>query len=148
MRQCDRWVTRGDLRFRCTVAVAGCALLLLEAGASVPPTADAVDCTPWGCCCDGYADYFGSVAGKCMGCAPGNVSRWWGDHKCNTASASGRCCDGLACKLPGAPACTPPSTTGPLTVPNWKPTYRMNESTIVMPCDYQAYVSDTPGLRP
>ena len=38
--------------------------------------ASAIDCKPWGCCCEGYADYFGGIAGKCMGCAPSNVSRW------------------------------------------------------------------------
>ena len=109
--------------------------------------ASAIDCKPWGCCCDGYADYFGGIAGKCMGCAPGNVSRWWGDNKCNTIAASGKCCDGPFCKQPGAPACTPPPSTGPVTVPSWKPSWRMDESTVAMPCDYLGYVSDMPGWK-
>ena len=105
-----------------------------------------IDCKPWGCCCDGYADYFGGIAGKCLGCAPGNVSDWWGDNHCNSVAASGVCCDGPYCHRAGAAApCSVPPPVGPPTTPNWTATYRMNESTIVMPCDYKGFVSDMPG---
>eukprot|EP01049_Picozoa_sp_SAG25_P014746 SAG25_NODE_2717_length_1424_cov_2.012830_1_plen_235_part_10 len=98
-----------------------------------------------GCRCDGYADYFGAIAGKCGGCAPGNVSSWWGENHCNVMAASGKCCDGPYCQLSGAPRCAPPPLVGAPQIPPWKPTWWMNESTIVMPCDYLGFVSEMPG---
>ena len=117
--------------------------LLLAPGP--PPPAPGIDCTPWGCRCDGFADYFGAIAGQCGGCA-GGAGTWWGKHHCNTIAMSGTCCDGPACTLPNASGCQksarPPVATD---VPSYPPTYNMSRSTIAMPCDYKGYVSELPG---
>ena len=94
-------------------------MLLLAAAASyaaaAAAAADVIDCSPWNCSCQDYADRFGMIAcippppagGTCgFGCAPKSTYSWWVGKKC-TAHTSGAYCGGAGCKAPSAAPCAP-----------------------------------------
>ena len=90
-------------------------------GVSRTPPALADNCTAWGCTCQGFADNFGTYAGRGFGCGrPHHV--WWTGHGCH-ADAHCPCCKGPACALPGAAPCicpdgpNPPPLPGPVPPP-------------------------------
>ena len=84
-----------------------------------PPPAVALNCTLFGCTCQGFANYYGAVATKGWGCCPQPAGReWWSAHHCGAAiSPTSRYCNGTACSEAGA--CTsscvinPPPCKGP-----------------------------------
>lgn len=42
-----------------------------------------LDCTPFGCTCQGFSDWYGSETGKTWGCATTALAQtWWTAHKC------------------------------------------------------------------
>ena len=76
--------------------------------AKCQPPATPMDCKLFGCTCQGFADYFGAIAGQGWGCSPIAAGpAWWSAHHCNAKISSGKYCDGPACTLPGHAPCNP-----------------------------------------
>ena len=76
--------------------------------AKCQPPATPMDCKLFGCTCQGFADYFGAIAGRGWGCSPISAGpAWWSTHQCNAKISSGKYCDGPACTLPGHAPCNP-----------------------------------------
>ena len=49
-----------------------------------------MNCTLFGCTCQGFADYYGAVAGSGWGCAPQPAGKaWWSRHGCDVKSKAG-----------------------------------------------------------
>ena len=62
--------------------------------------AAAFDCTPFGCTCQGWADYYGadpSAPHFGTGCAPPDAVAWGAAQKCQAAATAGGYCAGPAC---------------------------------------------------
>ena len=76
-------------------------------------------CAPFNCSCQGFADYYGTYAGRGFGCPDAPAKQWWESHHCD-ADAHCPCCGGPACKLPGSAPCICP--LGPHPAPRHPPT--------------------------
>jgi hypothetical protein len=105
-----------------------------------------MNCTVFGCTCQGFADYYGAVAGKGWGCAPQPAGKsWWSQHNCNEHSKAGYCA-GPACKLPGHHPCDPPVAPGPDPEGGagvWNASQDLQSATI----NVSALIPSTAGLR-
>ena len=94
-----------------------CCVLLRGASAA----SSSFNCTAFNCTCQGFADYFGTIAcipkppngRKCgFGCAPPDSFHWWSVTKNCVARTAGTYCGGAGCKLAGA-KCVPTRATAP-----------------------------------
>lgn len=62
--------------------------------------ADAFDCTPFGCTCQGFADYYGvnqAPPNYGNGCSPPDALAWSASRSCKGLQTTGRYCGGVAC---------------------------------------------------
>ena len=147
----DFWATRDKPSGGCAYALMGSGALEISAAPAPPappappspPAPPAMNCTLFGCTCQGFADYYGAVAGTGWGCAPQPAGKkWWSGHDCAVKSKAGFCnglfpvfppfpsvfsvfflselSAGPACKLPGHAPCDP-SSPGPGPGPSGKP---------------------------
>jgi hypothetical protein len=139
----DFWSTRD-------VPSGGCAYALMGSGAleisspqasptPAPPTPlGPLNCTIFGCTCQGFADYYGAVAGYGWGCAPQPAGKsWWLRQHCTQKSKAGYCA-GPACKLPGHHSCDPPVAPDDGSGA-WKASQNLQSATI----DVSAHVPST-----
>jgi hypothetical protein len=113
----DFWSTRDVPSGGCAYALMGSGSLEISTQAAHPPhppppqphPGKAMNCSLFNCTCQGFADYYGAIAGTGWGCAPQPAGKdWWAAHHCN-AKTKGGFCDGPACKLAGHAPCEPPS---------------------------------------
>ena len=107
----DFWLTKDAPTGGCAYGVSGTGSLAItetsdsERARSTPT--NALNCSLFDCTCQGFADFYGAVAGEGWGCCPQPAGKdWWSAHAC-TARATGPYCEGPACKLPHAAACSP-----------------------------------------
>jgi hypothetical protein len=135
----DLWGTRDDISAGCAYGLIGGAYLTISVGnenavgTSHAVTRDAsassedrdvrehgarifepklppLPCSAFNCSCQGFADYYGAIAGEGWGCAPEPAGKqWWSSHGCTERSKSAYC-KGPACSLPGHAPCTPSVT--------------------------------------
>ena len=122
----DFWLTKDAPTGGCAYGVSGTGSLAITETSSreqSTPTS-ALNCSLFNCSCQGFADYYGAVAGEGWGCCPQPEGKdWWSTHHC-TARTHGSYCDGPACKLPHAATCPPhkPVPPPPTTPGVWNAT--------------------------
>ena len=100
----DFWSTRDVPNGGCAYGLMGSGALEIEAvgppDQHAPAAAPSINCSLFECSCQGFADYYGAIAGEGWGCAPQPAgASWWSKHHCTQRAKGGGFCQGPACKM-------------------------------------------------